>query len=112
MVRVYVPGLSELALRVAVTTNACVWHRGIVNLDTQNIETEEGEVISRAQVRWVRHNGTGTWVNPGEARAVVLLLSMIGGVSHARLLEMAKYGTEPELDGRLVEDPGTVLVGE
>jgi hypothetical protein len=59
VVRVYVPGVSGLALQVIATTNGAVWHHGTVNLGTQSIATVQGEVIPRTQVLRVCHNGTG-----------------------------------------------------
>jgi hypothetical protein len=94
-IRIRIPGLG-LGLRVAVTTNGLVWHHGVVDLSTQSIETVGGEIIARSQVRWVRYSGTGTWVNPDEARAIVILLSAIAGVPPRRLHEMAQVGVEPE----------------
>jgi hypothetical protein len=95
VIRIRVPGVG-FGLAIQVTTNGITQHRGVVDLGTQSIETVAGEVIPRAQVLRVCHNGSGVWVNPDEARAVVLLLSMIAGVPHRQLLEMAKAGTEPE----------------
>jgi hypothetical protein len=101
-IRIRVPGIG-LGLRVAVRTNNVVWHHGVVDLSTQSIETIGGEMISRPQVLRVRYNGTGTWLPPEEARAVVLLLSMIAGAPPRRLHEMAQVGVDESPSESYVE---------
>jgi hypothetical protein len=96
MVRVHVPGLCGLALRVTATTNGVVWHHGVLDTATRSVETIDGAVIPRSQVLRLRHDGGGTWISPLEAREVVLLLSMIGGMPHHQLLKLAWEGMKPE----------------
>lgn len=96
MVRIYVPGLCGVSLRVRATTNSTTWHVGSVNLETQAVETAGGEVISRSAVRWLPYAGAGTWIPPLEAREIVLLLSMIGGMPQHQLLELAWEGMKPK----------------
>lgn len=71
MVRVYVPGLCGMSLRVRATTNSTTWHVGSVNLETHAVETVKGEVIPRSAVRRLRYEGIGTWIHPREAREIV-----------------------------------------
>jgi hypothetical protein len=94
--RVYVPGLTGFSLQVRATTNSTTWHAGFVNLQTQAVETLEGEIIPRSAVRWLRYEGPGTWIPPLEAREVILLLAMIGGMPYHQLLELAWEGMKPE----------------
>jgi hypothetical protein len=68
----------------------------VVDTATYNVETTDGEVIPRSQVLRLRHDGTGTWIDPVEAREVVLLLSMIGGMPRRQLLGLAWAGMKPE----------------
>ena len=139
MVRVHVPGLSGLTLRVSVTTNGACWHQGIVDTTSRSIELGKGEVIPASQVRRLRHMGAGTWVDPLEGRAILLLLAAIGGMDptqlHALAWESAGLAGPWSLRGRplqprevaaglapssvlpngrliLEEDPDALLVGE
>jgi hypothetical protein len=96
MLRVHVPGLCGFALRVRATTNGAVWHAGVVNLGTQAVETVAGEILPRSAIRWLRYEGAGTWIPPLEAREVILLLAMIGGMPHRRVLELAWEGMKPK----------------
>src|SRR5262245_13968345 len=96
MLRVHVPGLCGLSLRVCATTNGASWHSGVVNLSSHAIETADGTIIPRSQVHRLRHDGVGTWIDPLEAREVVLLLSMIGGMPHRQLLAMVPERVEPQ----------------
>ena len=89
MVRIAVPGLCGFSLRVKATTNSTTWHAGLVNLETQAVETLGGEVIPRSAVRRLRYEGVGTWIPPHQAREVVLLLAMIGGATSHQLHELA-----------------------
>jgi hypothetical protein len=91
-----VPGLCGVSLRVRATTNSTTWHAGSVNLETQAVQTAGGEVIPRSAVRWLRYEGAGTWIPPLEAREIVLVLSMIGGMPHHQLLELAWEGMKPK----------------
>ncbi len=95
MVRIYIPGLTGLSLRVAVTTNGVTWTAGVVDTASRAVETVH-EVIPASKIKRVCYMGTGTRVPADEGRAVVILLAAIGGVSSKELWELARIGTEPE----------------
>ncbi len=96
MVNIYVPGLCGLSLSVAATTNGATWHGGIVKTETRAVELAGGEVIPASAIRRLCYQGEGTRIPFQEARSVILLLSMIGGVPHRQLLEMAWEGIKPK----------------
>lgn len=96
MIRVRVPGIG-LDLTVIATTNGSCFHRGVVRTASRDVEIASGELIPAHAIKQIRYSGPGCWVDPGEARAVVLLLAAIGGMGHKELLAMAKIGMEPEV---------------
>ena len=96
MVNIYVPGLCGLSLRVAATTNGAAWHAGIVNTESRGVELASGEMIPASAIRRLCYRGEGTRIPFQEARSVILLLSMIGGMPHHQLLELAWEGMKPK----------------
>jgi hypothetical protein len=96
VVNIYVPGLCGLSLRVAATTNGATWHAGIVNTESRGVELASGEMIPASAIRRLCYRGEGTRIPFQEARSIILLLSMIGGMPHHQLLELAWEGMKPK----------------
>ena len=89
MMRVHIPGLTGLALRVAVTTNGQSWTAGVVDTMSRAVATAH-EVIPASKIKRVCYMGTGTWLPADEVRAAVILLAAIGGMEGRELMELAQ----------------------
>ena len=89
MVRVYIPGLTGLSLRVTVTTNGQSWTAGVVDTLSRAVATDHG-VIPASKIKRVRYIGIGTRFSADEVRAAVILLAAIGGMEGRELMELAQ----------------------